>query len=332
MFLFLETNFLSIINTKSVRTGCETLELKFMFTQMRTNLKFIGAILFTIFFFVGGFFINTIKGEAASTVKSFNVFYSLSSPVNNTNKDGSISTIVLVGCAPKSGDLYDVNTGKHCNNNTKTVLIGCKVGSGDVFDVNTGIRCSSYIKPMLFGCAFKSVDTYDINTGKHCGATLITLPKTNTIIKTTPGYTNETTVTNRIQEISPIANNIKEVLPTDENQNGLSGREKLKNSLTASVAKVGTIVSGPMSIWIILLIILILLGGSYGIYSLLKKNENTTVPVNTPVSKATTPAEKIIEKKIEQAKVMQESQPVKPAPETTASVTNATLPNLNIPQ
>jgi len=325
---------------------------------MRTNLKFIGAILFTMLFFVGGFFINTAKGEAATTtIKSLGVSYSLSSPVSNINKDGSVSTMVLVGCAPKSGDLYDVNTGRPCNNNVKTVLVGCKAGSGDVFDVNTGIRCSSYIKPMLFGCALKSGDTYDINTGNRCKTTtLVTPPKTSTTAKAIPPITTtKTTVTSKAVEISPIASNIKEILPSDGSDDGLSGREKLKDSLTASAVRVGAIVSGPMSIWIILLIILILLGGSYGIYSLLRKPATTTMPLNMPAPHTATPAEKSVEKKIEQAKATQQSQPAKPAtPEvktpaptpaptithtnpapitpTTAPINTATLPNLNTPQ
>jgi hypothetical protein len=321
---------------------------------MGTNLKFIGAILFTMLFFVGGFFMNTAKGEAATTtVQSFGVSYSLSSPVSNINKDGSISTIVLVGCAPKSGDLYDVNTGRPCTNNVTTALVGCKAGSGDVFDMNTGIRCSDYIKPVLFGCALKSGDNYDINTGNRCTTTTLitTLPKTSTTTPiTTTTTTTKTTVTNRALEISPIASDIISTIPTDESQGGLSGRDKLKDSLTASAAKVGSIVSGPMSIWIILLIILILLGGSYGIYSLLRKPATTTMPLNMPASHATT-AEKTVEKKIEQAKVTQQSQPVKPvvpevkvstppvvhtnpAPATpaTAPINTDKLPNLNTPQ
>ncbi|MCX6753648.1 MAG: hypothetical protein NTV03_01165 [Candidatus Nomurabacteria bacterium] len=296
-----------------------------MFTQMRTNLKFIGAILFTMLFFVGGFFMNTAKGEAATTtVKSFGVSYSLSSPVSNTNKDGSVSTIVLVGCAPKSGDLYDVNTGRPCTNNIKTVLVGCKAGSGDIFDMNTGIRCSDYIKPMLFGCALKSGDNYDINIGNRCKTTtLVTPPKTSTTAKTTPPITTtKTTVTSKALEISPIASNTISTIPIDENQSGLSGREKLKDTLTASAAKVGAIVRGPMSIWIILLIILILLGGSYGIYSLLRKPATATMPLNMPVSttKVKTPTPTITN--------------VNPIPSipVTAPINTDKMPNLNTPQ
>ncbi len=264
---------------------------------MRTNLKFIGAILFTMLFFIGGFFTNTVKGEAATTtIKSFGISYSLSSPVININKDGSISTIVLVGCAPKSGYLYDLNTGRPCNNNVKTVLVGCKAGSGDVFDMNTGIRCSSYIKPVLFGCALKSGDSYDINTGNRCKtttlATLVAHPKTSTTAKAIPPITT-TKTTSKAVEIKPIASNIKEIWPSDGSNDGLSGREKLKNSLTASAARVGAIVGGPMSIWIILLIILILLGGSYGVYSLLRKSVTpevkTSTPATAPINTATLP-------------------------------------------
>lgn len=266
-----------------------------MFTQIKTNFKFIGAIFFTIFFFVGGFFMNTAKGEAATiTVKSFGVSYSLSSPVSNINKDGSVSTVVLVGCAPLSGDLYDVNTGNPCNN-VKTVLAGCKAGSGDIFDINTGIRCADYIKPVLVGCGIKSGDLYDINVGKRCTndtiiTTLSKTSKTKTISKITPISTTKTTVTSKAVEISPIASNLKETLPTQDNLDGISGREKIKDTLTASVAKVGSTFNGPISVWIILLVILILLGGGYGIYSLTTKDEivETTIVktvTQTPVTK-----------------------------------------------
>lgn len=300
---------------------------------MRTDLKFIGVILFTMLFFVGGFFTNITKGEAATiTVKSFNVYYSLSSPVSNTNKDGSISTIVLVGCAPKSGDLYNVNTGFPCNNNVGTTLVGCAASSGDVFDVNTGIRCSDYIKPIIFGCTPKSGDAYDINTGNRCGVTILaTLPKTNTTAKTTSNTTNKTTVISRALEIKRIASNTISPIPTDDKQGGLSGRDKLKDNLIASVAKVGSIVNGPMSIWIVLLIILILLGGSYGIYSLLKQPATATMPLNIPISHATA-AEKTIEKKIEQAKVTQQAQTTKPVTPSTTPINTDKLPNLNTPQ
>ena len=273
---------------------------------------------------------NTAKGEAATTtVKSFGVSYSLSSPVSNTNKDGSVSTVVLVGCAPLSGDLYDVNTGKPCNNNVKTVLAGCKAGSGDVFDVNTGIRCSDYIKPVLFGCALKSGDNYDINIGNRCKTTtLVTSPKTSTTAKATPQSTTttKTTVTSKALGISPIASNTISTIPTDDNQDGPSGREKLKDTLTASAAKVGAIVRGPMSIWIILLIILILLGGSYGIYSLLRKNSTTST---MPLKKSVTPEVKTATPTV----VHTNPTPIhtNPTP-TTAPINTDKMPNLNTPQ
>lgn len=286
---------------------------------MRTNLKFIGAILFTMLFFVGGFFMNTTKGEAASTVSSFGVSYSLSSVISNTNTDGSISTMVFVGCAPKSGDLFDVNTGKPCNNNVKTVLVGCAASSGDLFDVNTGIRCSSYIKPILFGCALRSGDAYDINTGKHCGTTLTTtLPKTSTTAKATP-TTTKTTVTSKALEISPIASDTIDTILTDEGQDELSGREKLKDSFTASVAKVGSIVTGPMSIWIILLIILILLGGGYGIYSFGFLKKNKTLKGKDEVKKVV-------------AEPAVKHSPATPANPVNTPINTDKLPNTNTPQ
>ncbi|MFA7000348.1 MAG: hypothetical protein WC241_04530 [Candidatus Paceibacterota bacterium] len=245
-----------------------------MFTQIKTNFKFIGAILFTMFFLVGGLFVSTTKAEASSMVQSFGVYYSLSPVISTTNSDGSLTTRILVGCAPLSGDLYDVNTGNPCNN-VKTVLAGCKAESGDIFDINTGIRCADYIKPVLVGCGAKSGDLYDINVGKRCTNTstsIVAISKTN----------KTTAVANKAIEINPIVSNLKETLPTQDNPDELSrlsGREKIKDTLTASVAKVGSIFNGPISVWIILLVILIILGGGYGIYSLIKKDELVMQPV-----------------------------------------------------
>ena len=254
---------------------------KTMFTQMRTfNLKTFGVILFTSVFLIGGFFINTTKTEASSRVTSFGVSYSMSSVITTTNTDGSITTKILVGCAPKSGDLYDINTGMPCNNNVKTVLEGCRIGSGDLYDVNTGIACSSYIKSMIVGCASKSGDIYDINTGNKCGA-----PKVIAKLNKT-----ETLTPKDLTLLTPVN---KEGTSSNKEDSSLSGRETLKNSLTASVAKAGSIFKGPMSIWIILLIIVILLVGGYAIYGLLKKDKKEDIkqPTTKPITPNSSPVQ-----------------------------------------
>lgn len=245
---------------------------------MRTfNLKSFGMILFIAIFLVGGFFINTLKSEAAGTVKSLGVTYSISSVVSTTNNDGSVTTKVLIGCAPKSGDLYDVNTGRPCTNNVKTTLTGCALGSGDVYDVNTGIACKSYIKSVLVGCALKSGDVYDINTGNKC-----TKDKTNIIAKLNK---IETLTQKDLTLLTPVNN--EEVALNEKTDQGPSGREVLMNSLVASAGKVGSIVKGPMSIWIILLIIVIVLGGGYAVYGLLKKDKKNEI--KQPEAKPITP-------------------------------------------
>lgn len=261
---------------------------------MRTfNLKIISAILFVTTFLVGGFFLNTSKTEAATRVESFGVSYLLSPIINTTNADGSLTTRILVGCAPTSGDLFDINRGIPCNN-MKTVLIGCRAGSGDVFDINTGIRCGDYIKPVLVGCGINGGDAYDINTGNKCTNKAViatSISKPNILAKITPISSNitpklttnttKTTVTDKVLGISPL----------EENTNDLSGRETIKNTLTASVQKAGSILTGPMSVSIILLILLIILGGGYGVYSFKNKDKVvetittktvTQTPINNP--------------------------------------------------
>ncbi|MFA6392969.1 MAG: hypothetical protein WCW54_02710 [Candidatus Paceibacterota bacterium] len=298
-----------------------------MFTQIKTNFKFIGAVLFTMFFLIGGLFMGTTKVEASSTVQSFGVYYSLSPIISTTNSDSSVTTKILVGCAPLSGDLYDVNTGLPCTNNTKTVLVGCKAGSGDIFDINTGIRCADYIKPVLVGCGAKSGDLYDINVGKRCTNTSIA---SNTSI-TTIAKTNKTNaVTNKAIEISPIASNLKETLPIQDNLNGpsgLSGREKIKDTLTASVAKVGSIFNGPISVWLILLVILIILGGGYGIYSLTMKDET----IMQPAMKTDTIKKPEIKSETVKPETIKPEPITKPATPEIKTV-NTPINPLNVPQ
>jgi len=253
-----------------------------MFTQTRTNLKLIGTILFVITFLIGGFFVKTTNAEATDTARSFNISYSLSPVTSSPNNDGGLTTTVLIGCAPQSGDIYDINTGKPCVHITKTVLIGCAVESGDLYDINTGKRCINDTTPVLIGCAPKSGDLYDINTGKRCiNDTSIVINKsipTKTVAKIIPKITTtKTTVTKKALELATVPNDSIEILPTKDTEKQLSGREMIGNSLDASVKKVGSIINSPMSIPLILLIIVILLGGGYAVYSLFKKDLPTHV-------------------------------------------------------
>lgn len=252
-----------------------------MFTQTRTNLKIIGTILFAITFLVGGFFINTTK---ASAEQSFQLgkasSYTMSSYTNNA---GGVTTVARVGCDPQTGDKYDINTGKICSYATTSTTIVCATGSGDKYDINTGKLCAPLVSNVRIGCAAGSIDKYDINTGNHCtNNTPIVINKsipTETVVKTIPNITatNKTAVTNKDLELATVPNNSTEILPTTDTANQLSGRETLGNSLTTSVKNVGSIITSPRSIWIILLIILILLGGGYAIYSLTKNNKKIEV-------------------------------------------------------
>ena len=310
---------------------------------MRTlSLKFIGMTLFTLVFLFGGFFINIINTEAANTVNSFGISYSMSSVFSTTHNDGSVTTRVLIGCAPKSGDLYDINTGKSCTNNIKTTLHGCRVGSGDVYDVNTGIACNNYIKSVLLGCAPKSGDLYDINTGKRCTAnTYKIIAKTNTLTD------EDLSLLTPINSQGALTGSITgksdnpEILATtkiDPLKSDLSGREKIAKSLAASVGKAGSIAKGPMSIWIILLILIILLGGGYGVYGLVIKNKSTDKKEvksesikSTAPSTSTTPAQPHLYTTVKVAPsvtepIFQQTQ-INPIPNNTQSGTNTTPNN-----
>ena len=135
--------------------------------------------------------------------------------VSHSNNNGSrpatlaVSAITTVGCNPKSGDLYDINTGKRCTNNTSVIN---SITTKEVSEVNE-------IIPKPKELVVESIQSVD---------ELIETP----VVEETP-----------------------------------------ENNLTASVGRVSSLITGPISIWTILLIIVILLGGGYGIYSLNKKQK-----------------------------------------------------------
>lgn len=251
-----------------------------MFNKKRfINLKSVFMSLFAMMFIFGGLFISTSNVYAAGSVRTVYVSYTLSDVVSTPNTDGGVTTKVLIGCAPGSGDVYDINTGKPCVNFPKKVLIGCAVGSGDLYDINTGKACLNVKPVVMTGCKIGSGDIYDITTGKLC-TNNTKVASTTSIQKTPVAITNKVNV-----KVTPITYNPKEttesivaqVMKNDtainNKDDGISGREKVKSSMMATAGKVGTILTGPMSIWIFLLIIVIILGGGYGIYNILKKDD-----------------------------------------------------------
>ncbi|MFA5773308.1 MAG: bacterial Ig-like domain-containing protein [Candidatus Paceibacterota bacterium] len=144
--------------------------------------------------------------------------------VSHSNNNGSrpatlaVSAITTVGCNPKSGDLYNVNTGERCANDT------------------------SFINP---------IPTTNVNVINKVS------------VKTTPKP--KPTPKPKELVVEPIQS-VNELIETSVEQ------ETPENNLTASVGRVSSLITGPISIWTILLIIVILLSGGYGIYSL-KKNK-----------------------------------------------------------
>ena len=238
-----------------------------MFKQMRTlNLKFIGAILFAVIFLVGGFFIHTLKVDAANAIQTFH--YSLSSITSYDNSDGGISTIMRVGCLPGSGDVYDINRGELCSYITSITKVGCILGSGDKYDVNTGAICLYGVSNTRIGCAVDSFDKYDINNGKLC--TNKTKP---IIISSTPKISvNSSPVVEGPGEATAT---VSPVLSGDGKLIGAPTREENpnNNNLLAEGGGTRSIFTWPMSIPTILLAIIILLVVGFGIYSFTKTNK-----------------------------------------------------------
>ena len=248
-----------------------------MYTLKRTHIKFLSSISLGILFFVCGFIINTGTLLAATSESSqsplITVSYSISE-VTALQTDGSYTTRVIIGCAPGSGDLYDMNTGKKCTYNTTTIIIGCSPTSGDKYDVNTGKLCKNDTSIAIYAPKIKA----QVESMKATEPTITVSLVPGTIKLSTKSHT-VAQATNKLQEIKPITQAPKETLTaanvvdttmtsSDNSDNTLSGRQKLAKSLTASAQKASSIFHGPMSIWLILLIIIIVLGGGYGIYSL----------------------------------------------------------------
>lgn len=271
---------------------------------MRTaNLNFIWAIVFTVFFFAGGFFSNVEKVNADSSVKTYTISYSLSSVTSFNNNDGGVTTIVRVGCASGSKDLFDINTGKLCAKVvSESVRIGCASGSKDLFDINTGKPCTNKTMPVIIGCALGSGDLFDITTGKHCtndtkplivGCKAGSLDLFN-IVDGKPCAKSKVLVSSIKKPSINIDPKIS-VLPTEATNPVLSGTEltdnlggneqQQSNVLSANASKIGLILKGPMSIWMILLIAIIVVAGGFGIYGLINKDKTE----NKETEKSETP-------------------------------------------
>lgn len=273
---------------------------KIMFKQMRTlNLKFFGMILFAIALLVGGFFLSTPSAGAVEKVQSFSAVYTLSSPTSQPNTDGGASTFInvgcsplsgdkydintgktctgtppkiLIGCAPRSIDLYDINTGEKCKNNTTPVIVGCASGSGHIFDITTGKRCTNDTKPVISACKPGSGDLFNTTTGKPCPV----IKSTATLSKSTQNANiNKNIITQVVKTTdTPIDTPISYIEPVEtENFADESQSEEEDILNTASAGKIGIILNGPMSIWIILLIVVIVLTGGFGIYGLVNKDK-----------------------------------------------------------
>ncbi len=309
-FINLLTVWLSTLNRNETNHN-------FMFTQMRTSrLKFFEMILFVTVFLISGLLTSTnivlASSPSSSSTTTVTVLVSCApgslDVYDMRTGERCQNAPALIGCKDGSGDLYDVNTGKRCLN---TPLAACKDGSGDLYDVNTGKRCTN---TPLAACMPGSGDKYDMNTGKVCkndtsgvkacglssdiyniytGKLCADKSAVVGVLNPTEKITDkELTLLTPNGQLSGSMTGSDEGTPSDRAlaSDNLSGRQMIAKSLSASVAKAGSILKGPMSIWIIILIIAILLGGSYAIYELLKKKEKVvTVKQNTTNTKPVIP-------------------------------------------
>ena len=266
-----------------------------MFKEKKsTGFKFVYMGLFAIIFIFGGLFTNISKTYAAGNVRTIYASYTLSDVISTPNSEGGITTKVMIGCAPLSNDVYDINTGKPCVSYTTTkVLVGCAVGSGDLYDINTGKPCISAKPVVITGCKAQSGDIYDITTGKLCTNNtkiansvsikekpLATMGKPESKVTQMTYNGEETTESILAQDIK----NSKVI-----NDDDIPGREKIKGNILATAGKVGSILTGPMSFWVFLLIIIIVIGGGYGIYNIIKKDDKEEIVIKQVEKVASTP-------------------------------------------
>lgn len=226
------------------------------------NLKFICAILFAMVFLVGGLFINLTKVNAEEVSQSFP--YSLSAVQSYPNNVGGVTTVVHIGCVPGSGDKYDINTGKLCPYSVVGARIACAKGSGDIYDINTGKRCVYLASNVMIGCASNSSDLYDINTGKRCIKNSA-IQNSNIVAKNT-GESERTTL------------NVTPILTEGELIKDSILDEDIENNLTASGGRINSLFAWPLSTRGIALIVVLILGIGYGVYSFFKK-DSSVMPI-----------------------------------------------------
>lgn len=274
------------------------------------TLKSTVAILFAVTFLVGSFFINSMKVNAAGGAQSFPLGNASSYTLTSyTNSAGGTTTVARVGCDPQSGDKYDINTGKLCSYVAST-KVACAIGSGDKYDIYTGRLCSYMVSDIRIGCAPNSNDIFDINTGSRCIGSKY-------IASSTPASNGSTTNTNN----SGISANVlpaptgtgstvtNSVLSPDGQLVAKQTTGNTTSNLTASGAKTNSL-TGPLSIRTIMLLILIILGVGYAIYSFMRNDEPSSIPPYTLTK----------DKKLE---------PTKPVTQPQAKITTNTPPAVN---
>ena len=277
-----------------------------MFTKKKiSNFKLVRVVVFALIIITGGLiYIPSASAMSLSISPNSNLF-TVSKTNVSINKDGVKTMVFLVGCLPQSGDKFDMNTGKPCTyNSNTTVVYGCAPRSGDKFDMNTGAPCVYDNKAVfMIACIPSSNDIYNIYTGTPCTRKTI-------YTEHDKGSTSVTKVLSLSSVKNKLSTNINPTtISTEQGGNPaetasgidkkLSGREILKNGLAASVAKLGNITKGPMSGWLILLILVIIVGGGYGIYSFNFFKKNNEVETKEEVkesgalstSKTSTPIE-----------------------------------------
>jgi hypothetical protein len=257
-----------------------------MFTKIKIpNLKLVRVLVFALIIITGGLLYTQAASAMSLSISPDSNLFTISKTNVSINKDGVYTTVFLVGCLPQSGDKFDMNTGRPCTyDSNTTVIYGCAPRSGDKFDMNTGVPCVYDDKAVyMIACVPGSNDTYNIYTGTPC-------TKKTFYTETNKELKNENKVLSSESINDKLSMNISSsTISTEQDGNPaeatseidqkLSGREILKNGVAASVAKLGNITKGPMSGWLILLILVVIIGGSYGIYSFnfFKKNNESEI-------------------------------------------------------
>ncbi|HLP86265.1 MAG TPA: hypothetical protein VK153_00080 [Candidatus Paceibacterota bacterium] len=241
---------------------------------------------------MGTFFINTLTANAQNKSESFTVTYTVSSVVSTPNSEGGTTTVVRVGCAPTSGDKYDINTGKPCSYPpTVSVRIGCAPGSPDLYDINTGKACTNKTTPVLKGCLSGSGHLFDITTGKPCPV-VINITSGTPVVKTvTTPKSTEVSVDNTTKE-GPGKVEVVNGNKLDGNDLSAMSLQEVTNNDSKGNERIKTIFSWPPTIQAILLAIIILLALAYGIYRFINREKNDVLEFapksdkskNTPVN------------------------------------------------